>query len=62
MKHRETGQFIGDIQQIFTYLVNTYGKISPIQLRYIEKEVIEMHYDPVTPVDNIFDKIEYLLK
>ena len=62
MKHRETGQFIGDIQQIFTYLVNTYGKISPIQLRYIEKEVTEMHYDPVTPVDNIFDKIEYLLK
>jgi hypothetical protein len=62
MKNRDTGQFTGDIRQIFTYLQNTYGKISPSQLSQFEKEVAEMHYDPVTPVDNIFNKIEDLLE
>ena len=62
MKNRETGQFTGDVRQIFTYLQNTYGKISPSQLSHFEKEVSEMHYDPVTPVDNIFNRIENLLE
>jgi hypothetical protein len=62
MKNRDTGQFTGDIRQIFTYLQNTYGKISPSQLSQFEKEISEMHYDPVTPVDNIFNKIEDLLE
>jgi uncharacterized phage-associated protein len=62
VKNRETGQFTGDIRQIFTYLLNTYGKISPSQLSEFEKEVTNMHYDPVSPVDNIFNKIEDLLE
>jgi uncharacterized phage-associated protein len=62
MKNRETGQFTGNVRQIFTYLQNTYGKISPSQLSQFEQEVSEMPYDPVTPVDNIFNKIEDLLE
>ena len=62
VKNRDTGQFTGDIRHIFTYLLNTYGKISPNQLSTFEKEVTDMHYDPVTPVDNIFNKIEDLLE
>ena len=62
MKNRDTGQFIRNVLQIFQYLQNTYGTISPSQLSQFEKDVTEMHYDPVTPVDNIFNKVEDLLE
>ena len=39
MKNRETRQFTGYIWQIFTHLVDTYGKISPSQLRNFEKNL-----------------------
>ena len=62
MKNCTNIQFTGNIRQIFTYLLSTYGKISPSHLRNFEKEVTDMHYDPVTPVENIFNKIEDLLE
>ena len=62
LKNCDTGQFIGNVLQIFQYLQNTYGTISPSQLSQFEKDVTEMHYDPVTPVDNIFNKVEDLLE
>ena len=62
MKNRgETGQFIGNVLQIFQYLQNTYGTILSSQLSQFEKEVTDMYYDPVTSVDNIFNKIEDLV-
>ena len=62
MKERSTGQFTGHVQQILEYLLVTYGKISPSQLNKFDTEVSEMHYDPVTPVNNVFNKIEDLLE
>ena len=62
MKERSTGQFTGHVQQILEYLLVTYVKISPSQLNEFDKEVSEMHYDPVTPVNNVFNKIEDLLE
>ena len=53
---------MGNIHQIVTYLVSTYRKISPSHLNNFEEEVTDMHYDPVTPVSNIFNKIEELLE
>ena len=61
-KNRVTGQFTGNTRQILSYLLTTYRKISPIQLNNFKKEVTNMHYEPVTPVDNIYNKVEYLLE
>jgi hypothetical protein len=62
MKNRNTGQFTGTIYQILVYLQNTYGKISPGQLSAFEKEVSEYHYDPITPIDVVFNKVEDLIE
>ena len=62
MKDRNTGQFIGNVQNILEYLLVTYGKISASQLNEFDTEVSDMHYDPVTPVDTVFNKIEDLLE
>ena len=61
MKNRATGQFMGNIRQIFVYLLAEYGKLSPSHLNAFEK-VIEMDYDPVNPVGNIFNKVEDILE
>ena len=46
------------------FLVSTHHiwKISPSQLSNFEKEVTKINYDPVTPVDNIFNKSKGLFK
>jgi hypothetical protein len=62
MKNRNTGQFTGTIYQILVYLQNMYEKIAPGQLSAFEKEVTEFHYDPVTPIDLVYNKVEDLVK
>ena len=57
-KNRATGQFNGNLMQIIQHLRITYGKISPAQLISYEAEVTNMTYDPTTPVDLIFGKID----
>jgi len=47
--------------QIIQHLRTTYGKISPAQLITYEAEVTNMTYDPTTPVDLVFGKIDDLL-
>ena len=47
--------------QIIQHLRTTYGKISPAQLISYEAEVTNLTYDPTTPVDLIFGKIDDLL-
>jgi len=54
MKERSTGQFTRHVQQVLEYLLVTNGKISPSQLNEFDKEVSEMHYDPVTPIDKVY--------
>ena len=53
MKNRAKYQFTGSIRQIFAYLLTTYRKKSPSQLNDSEKQLTEIHYDPVTPVKKI---------
>ena len=60
-KNRQTGQFNGNLLQILQHLQTTYGQISPAQLSAFEKEVIDLHYDPTTPIDIVFQKIEDLM-
>ena len=38
MKNRTTGQFTGNMSQIFAYLLSTYGKISPSHLKFLKKK------------------------
>ena len=58
MKNRFTGQFTGNIRQIFEYLLTMCGKIPPSQLNDFEKKVTGMPYYPVTLVKHIFNKVE----
>jgi hypothetical protein len=60
-KNRQTGQFNGNLLQILQHLQTTYGQISPAQLSAFEKEVIDLQYDPTTPIDIMFQKIEDLM-
>ena len=60
MKDCNTGQFTGKVLQVLQYLKNTYRTIPPRQLAVFQKEVTEMHYDPITPMGNILNKIEDL--
>ena len=39
-----------------------YGEISPSHINDFEREVTEMHYDTVTPVDKNFNKVEDLIE
>ena len=50
------------MHQIFCVPPVNIWKISPIHLNNFEKEVIDMHYDPMTPVDNILKNIEDLIE
>jgi hypothetical protein len=60
-KSRVTGQFNGNLLDILNHLLATYGEISPAQLSSFEKDVIEMTYDPTTPIDVVFQKVEDLM-
>ena len=47
------------IPQIFTYLVNVYGKLNPEQVMNREDAVKNFIYDPLLPIDVVFNKIEF---
>ena len=62
LRNRTTGQFTGNVLQILQYLQQTYGRISPGQLGDFESQVVTMTYDPCTPVDNVFNKVEDMME
>jgi hypothetical protein len=62
MRNRTTGQFQGTLFQLIQYLLTVYGKISPSQLLELEHETKTFAYDPITPVDEVFNKIEDLVE
>ena len=62
LRNRTTGQFTGSVLQILQFLHQTYGRISPAQLNDFESEVVNMNYDPCTPVDNVFNKVEDMME
>ena len=47
------------IPTIMDYLVNLYGQITPEQFWELKKEMEELIYDPMLPIDILFNKIEF---
>jgi len=45
------------IPEIFTFLTNTYGQLSPSQLKERERVIDDMIYDPSQNNDIVFNKI-----
>jgi hypothetical protein len=62
MRNRTTGQFNVTIFQLLHNLLTVYGKITPSQLLQLEQETKTFTYDPVTPVDVVFNKVEDLVE
>ena len=60
MRKRITGQFTGNLFILIKYLIDTYGKISPIQMIYLEHNTKSMQYDPQNPVVTVFNQVEDL--
>eukprot|EP00957_Ditylum_brightwellii_P133233 10158983-Ditylum_brightwellii.AAC.1 len=48
------------INNIFMYLFDTYGDITPQALQTLQDNVKTMHFDPIKPVDAILSKIDNL--
>jgi hypothetical protein len=62
MRNRTTGQFTGTVYQLLQYLLTVYGKISPSQLLQLEQDTKSFIYDPITPIDVVFNAIEDLIE
>jgi hypothetical protein len=60
MLNRATGQYSGSIRAILAQLFQTYGKVTPQQIKAKEFELYQMHYDISQPVDTVFNAIDDL--
>ena len=60
LRDRVTDMITQSIPDIFTFLQNTYGKITTSQLKNKETEVEDQIYDPATSVDTVFNKVDAL--
>ena len=60
-KNRITGQYTGNVLDILNFLQDRYGKISHSQLIAFEQDVTNFIFDPLTPVENVYNKIEDLM-
>ena len=47
------------IPKVMEYLIKVYGKIKPEEFRELKKEVEEFIYDPVLPIDVLFNKVDF---
>ena len=46
------------IPEIATFLRNTYGQLSPAQLKEHERAIDDMVYNPATTINSVFNKIQ----
>jgi hypothetical protein len=58
--NRTTGQYSSNIRDLLNHLFNTYGKITPQQVKAKEMELYNMHFDISQPVDTVFNCIDDL--
>ena len=58
LRNTTTDMINSPIQDIFTFLITTYGNLSPAQLRQREQVIDNFTYDPTQNVDTIFNKIQ----
>jgi hypothetical protein len=59
--NRTTGQYSTTIREVFDHLFNTYGKITPQQVKAKEVAILNTHYSIVLPVDTVFNAIDDLV-
>lgn len=50
-----------DIPAIMDYLIKSYGQVKPEEYRALKAEVEEYTYDPLLPIDVLFNKLEFFL-
>jgi uncharacterized phage-associated protein len=60
MLNRTAGQHSGSIRAILQQLFQTYGKVTPQQVKAKDMELHNMHHDVSQPVDAIFNCIDDL--
>jgi hypothetical protein len=58
--NRATGQYSSNIRDLLAHVFDTYGKITPQQVKAKEMELYNMHYDMSQPVDTVFNSIDDL--
>ena len=62
MKNLTIRNFTGDILEIFCVPHVNVPNLFTESFELFQNRVIDIHYDTVTPVDNIYKKIKYFLK
>eukprot|EP00957_Ditylum_brightwellii_P006522 493904-Ditylum_brightwellii.AAC.1 len=60
VKSSITQQINRSVPDIFTYLFNTYGDVTPQALQTLHDNLKAMHFDPVKPVEMIFTEVDDL--
>ena len=59
LQNSTTDMINSSIPDIFTFLKDTYGNLSPAQLRERERVIDDLVYDPAHSVDTVFNKIQF---
>ena len=62
MRNRTTGKCFGNLFTLIQYLIIKYGKKSPRQLINLDQETKEIHNNPQSPIDTVFNQVRYLLE
>ena len=60
LRDDKTNKITKTIPNIFRYLFETYGDISPRELQQLRNQVETLVFDPTEPVDSVFSEIEDL--
>lgn len=60
LRNPVTNKITQSIPDIFTYLFETYGDVTPQELRHLTTQVESMSFPPNEPVDTIFTEIDDL--
>ena len=60
LRNSVTNKIIQSIPSIFDYLFETYGDITPQELRHLTTQVESMNFPPNEPIDTIFTEIDDL--
>ena len=58
LRNPTTDMINNTIPEIINFLRNTYGQLSPSQLKERERAIDDMIYDPSQPIDSVFNKIQ----
>ena len=57
LRNRQTNSINSSIDQIISHLCDTYGNVTPRSLEDYEDRVKQMIYDPMQPIDEVFNAV-----